>query len=506
MSSPTPYDELRYPGKFYPQAAPSRIAMAAALFGLRPPALATSRILELGCGEGGHLVPIAAAYPEARCLGIDASASAIERARDYAERAGVDNCAFRAEDVRAFPEDAGPFDYILVHGVYSWVPEAAQQAILSICARHLAPEGLAYISYNAYPGGHVRQILRDLTVFHTKDIVDPAEKVREARQVCEFIVGAMPPNTLERQLFGRLLGAYNDSDALIRYDLLAEENEPVYFLDFMEGARALGLQFVAESGFAARERPRLPEPVQRWLEAIPDRLVREQYLDFIGCSGFRQSILCRSNRPLEAHPSAATLAQVYLRSSLVPAAQDHLTDESAVKFRDAFGRELTCSEPVPKLLYSELGAAFPAALSYRQVRERIEARRGSDGPLDALTEGKLVSLLLQSEDSGALEMYAQPLSFPLEVAAQPRANAVARLQAERGEALTVRGASGLLAADATLRALIGLLDGSRDSVRLLRDWQRALGVSAAPHPDALERALRLLAAQGLLADGAAARR
>ena len=69
MSSPTPYDELRYPGKFYSQAAPSRIATVAALFGLRPPALATSRILELGCGEGGHLVPIAAAYPEARRLG-----------------------------------------------------------------------------------------------------------------------------------------------------------------------------------------------------------------------------------------------------------------------------------------------------------------------------------------------------------------------------------------------------------------------------------------------------
>ncbi len=496
----TPYDELRYPGKFYPQASPGRIGTVAALFGLRPPPLATSRILELGCGEGGHLVPIAAACPEASCLGIDASAAAIERARDFAERAGVQHCEFRAEDVRAFPEDAGSFDYIIVHGVYSWVPEAAQQAILSICARHLKPEGLAYLSYNAYPGGHVRQILRDLTVFHTKDIADPHEKVREARQVCEFIVGAMPPNTLERQLFGRLLGAYNDSDALIRYDLLAEENEPVYFLDFMEGARALGLQFVAESGFAARERPRLPEPVQRWLEAIPDRLVREQYLDFIGCSGFRQSILCRSNRPLEAHPSPATLAQVYLRSSLVPAAQDHLTDESEVKFRDAFGRELTCSEPVPKLLYAQLGAAFPAALPYRQVRERIEARQGFDGPLDALTEGKLVSLLLQSEDSGALEMYAQPPSFPLEIAAQPRVNAVARLQAERGEALTVRGASGLLAADSTLRTLMGLLDGSRDSVRLLRDWQRALGVSAAPHPDALERALRLLAGQGLLAD------
>ena len=500
MSSRSPYDELHYPGKFYPQGAPSRIATAATLFGVRAPPLATSRILELGCGEGGHLVPIAAAYPQSSCLGIDSSASAIERARDYAERGGVSACEFRAEDVRSFPEDAGQFDYILVHGVYSWVPEAAQQAILSICARHLKPEGLAYLSYNAYPGGHVRQILRDLSVFHTKDIADPHEKVREARQVCEFIIGAMPPNTLERQLFGRLLGAYNDSDALIRYDLLAEENEPVYFLDFMEGARALGLQFVAESGFAARERPRLPEPVQRWLEAIPDRLVREQYLDFIGCSGFRQSILCRSNRPLEAHPSPATLAQVYLRSSLVPAAQDHLTDESEVKFRDAFGRELTCSEPVPKLLYAQLGAAFPAALPYRQVRERIEARQGFDGPLDALTEGKLVSLLLQSEDSGALEMYAQPPSFPLEIAAQPRVNAVARLQAERGEALTVRGASGLLAADSTLRTLMGLLDGSRDSVRLLRDWQRALGVSAAPHPDALERALRLLAGQGLLAD------
>lgn len=197
-----------------------------------------------------------------------------------------------------FPQDAGRFDYILVHGVYSWVPEAAQQAILSICARHLTPEGLAYISCNAYPGGHVRQILRDLTEFHTKDIADPAKKVSEARQVCEFIVGAMPPNTLERQLFGRLLGAYNESDALIRYDLLAEENEPVYFLDFMAGARAR-TAVRRRIGFRGARAPAAARRGQALARGLP-RSPRARAV-----SGFHRLQRISTEHPLPLEPAAA---------------------------------------------------------------------------------------------------------------------------------------------------------------------------------------------------------
>ncbi len=474
------------------------MATAAAFHGLEPPALAACRILELGCGEGGQLVPLAATYPGSSCLGVDLSAAAIDRARGYATQAGVENCTFHNEDVCAFSPDAGVFDYIIAHGVYSWVPEPARQAILSICGRHLAPDGLAYISYNAYPGGHVRQMLRDLTLFHTKDIADPLAKMREARRVAEFIVEATPPNTLERHMFARVLSMYEASDALLRFDLLSEENEPVYFLDFMEGVHGHGLQFVAESGFAARELRALPPRVAAWLEGIPDRLVREQYLDFISSCGFRENILCRSGRAVEARPSVQTLRNIHLRSSLSAPTEAVLEEEGAVTFRDVFGRELSCAETVPKVLYAELGAAFPATVPYPALRSRLERRLGLGQPLDAQTERKVLQLLLQSEDTGAVECYAEPQQFSRSVGIRPCATALARVQAERGEPITVRGASGQITADPALRALLGLLDGHRDRAELAREWSRSISAARSPHPDRFERTLRLLASQGVL--------
>lgn len=497
--TPTPYDALRYPGKFYPQASPSQFAVVATLFGLNAPRLEGCRVLELGCGEGGQLVPIAAALPGSECLGVDLSSAAIGRARAFAERSGVSNCAFRAQDLSAFPADAGEFDFIIAHGVYSWVPEPVRQAILGICARHLSEEGLAYISYNAYPGGHVRQILRDLTVFQTKDIEDPAAKVREARHVAELIVSAMPAQTLERQLFERVLLAYRESDALVRFDLLSEENDPLYFLDFMESALGQGLQFVAESSFATRPQHALAEPVRAWLAAMPERLVREQYLDFIDCSGFRQNILCRAGRTVAAEATPGTLAKLFLRSSLAPLQPlVTLDDTTEVKFRNAVGRELSCTDAVPKAAYAELGRAFPQALAYGELRSRINRRLGARKALDAALESKLMHTLFASQANGVVELYLEPPRFPAAAGAKPRASAVARAQAEQGMPVAVLAASAVMAIDRPVRVLLALLDGTRNRTQLLTEWRSLLGPEPPVDAAALERALRVLAAQGLL--------
>jgi len=497
--TPTPYDQLRYPGKFYPQASPSRMATVATLYGLQPPVPGRCRVLELGCGEGGHLVPIAYAFAQSECLGVDLSSAAIERARTFAEQAGVDNCVFHAQDVTHFPADAGTFDYIIAHGLYSWVPEPVRQAVLSICARHLSPHGLAYISYNAYPGGHVRQILRDLTVFQTRDIEDPGAKIREARRVAELIVAAMPADTLERHLFDRVLSLYRNSDALLRFDLLAEENDPVYFLDFMEAAHAYGLQFVAESSAFACDTSALPDAVREWLETMPDRLVREQYLDFIACRGFRQSILCRSGRPAAAEPSPRTLAPLYLRSSLTPVEPlARLDDGTAVKFRNTLGAELSCTEAVPKAAFAELGAAYPEALRYAALCERICQRVGGEAQLDPASESKLARALLLSDANGVVELHAEPPPLTTGIVPRPRASLVARLQAEREAPVTVLGASGVMSGDRRVRALLPLLDGTRDRAQLLAAWQERGGAEGPVQAAALERLLRLFADHGLL--------
>jgi len=150
------YDELRYPGRFYPQASIERMATLATLYGMDPPPVQSCRVLELGCGEGGHLLPLAHAFPDSEFVGVDLSEVSIDRARNAAAQLGLEKVHFEAGDLGAFRADADTFDYIIAHGVFSWIPPAIQEKLLEVCSRRLAPRGVAYISYNTYPAGHLR--------------------------------------------------------------------------------------------------------------------------------------------------------------------------------------------------------------------------------------------------------------------------------------------------------------------------------------------------------------
>ncbi len=116
-------------------------------------------MLELGCARGVNLMAIAARAPEARLVGIDIDPAAIDVARHRADAAGLNNVDFRVGDVSDDTLRLEPFDYVLVHGVFSWVPDAVRDALLRLVRRALSPQGIAYLSYDAKPGACVRDAL-----------------------------------------------------------------------------------------------------------------------------------------------------------------------------------------------------------------------------------------------------------------------------------------------------------------------------------------------------------
>ncbi len=164
----TSYDRVLYPSYTHPQTHPDRLATLATLNGLQPAPAATSRILELACGQGGNLIPLAVSYPQSHCVGIDLSQRQIELGQQVVDSLGLKNIELRTQSILDFPADSEPFDYIIAHGVYSWVPEAVRSQILKICREHLAPQGVAIVSYNTFPGWHQRRMIRDMMLFHTK--------------------------------------------------------------------------------------------------------------------------------------------------------------------------------------------------------------------------------------------------------------------------------------------------------------------------------------------------
>src|SRR6185295_8664840 len=115
MDAPTSYDTMPYPTGTYPQTHPDRLATIATLFGMTPAAPDRCRVLELGCGDGGNLIPMAFALPESRFLGIDLSTTAVASGRELIAKTGLTNIALEARNLLTFEPEAGGYDYVIAH-------------------------------------------------------------------------------------------------------------------------------------------------------------------------------------------------------------------------------------------------------------------------------------------------------------------------------------------------------------------------------------------------------
>ena len=153
----TSYDTVAYPSYPLRQAHPDLLATIATLHGLNPARPSRCRVLELGGGDGANLIPLAYAFPESAFLGIDLAPTPVQSGRNCIAELGLTNLELRCDDVMNLPADLGRFDYIIAHGLYSWVPSTVRDHIMSIAHDHLAPHGVLYVSFNVYPGCHIRR-------------------------------------------------------------------------------------------------------------------------------------------------------------------------------------------------------------------------------------------------------------------------------------------------------------------------------------------------------------
>src|SRR3954447_23837863 len=188
MAAPTAdvlYDTVAYPGHPFPQTHPNRLASLGRLYGLATPAPAGCRLLELGCGDGGNLLPMACGLPGARFVGVDISGQAIAAAPARAQAAGSEDVTFEQASLAAVAPAAGSFDYVIAHGVFSWVPEPIREALMALCGRALSEHGVAYISYNTLPGGHLRDVVRKILKAHVAEAQPPAQQLAAARELLD---------------------------------------------------------------------------------------------------------------------------------------------------------------------------------------------------------------------------------------------------------------------------------------------------------------------------------
>lgn len=515
QDSPSAYEEVIYPGLPFFQTHPSNLATVARLRGMRPASVYRCRVLELGCGDGGNLIPMAYALPESEFLGIDLGRKHIARGLEVVREMNLENITLRQQDLMLFPADAGEFDYIIAHGVYSWVPPEVRNQVLAICDRHLAPNGVAFVSYNCYPYGHLKDMARAMMLYRVRDIADPGERVAQARGVLEFLADAAAPgkDLYQAALHEQARRVRELPDQVLFHDDLESFSATFYFHEFAEHAARHDLRFVGEADFfRTQEIVSSPEVRDKLRElAGDDDVSREQYADFVKGRSFRQTLLCRRSVALRETPEPAEIREAHLSSPVeIVSEEKSLRSRSRVDFRGRREVVMTTDHPLTKAALACLGEAWPLEVAFRELIERAARLLASEGAgeigdLKAETDAT-VNILFGWWRAGGLEINFYPLVTFSEVSEKPKASLYARLQAMEGPLVTsVRHASVKLDAEIS-RVFLYLLDGTRDREQLRADLTAAItdaqSASGGPpinlSPEMIDTNLRRFAKLGFL--------
>ena len=544
----TSYDIVDYPGHALAQAHPDRLSTLASLFGILPPTIATCRILELGCGDGVNLMSVAHALPQARCVGIDLAASGIKKGQAIASGLGVTNVELKQFDIMDVGQEFGKFDYIIAHGIYSWIPESVRDKLLAICKANLSENGVAYISYNTYPGCHLRKMIREMMKYHVSEMETPQQKIEQGRALIKFLAESSTdePDFYRNILAKEYARVSQHSESSVFHDDLADTNHPVYFHQFVEHAEKHGLQYLSEAQFFEMQSGIFaPEAVDVVNQISDSRVAKEQYLDFLKCRSFRQTLLVHKEQALDFDVSPERVTKFYIGSPIHP--QDeivHLGSPDIVTFLGPEKSSLKIDKPIIKAALVVLGNAWPQAVHFDDLLARAQTLLAASTPVNPFHEPEfkgrvdqaqrihrgehrspffmmdggsasldppynvsavhglwavsvppiqatrneedkrtLAEVLLRAYAGGIVEFHLHPPQFVTLPSERPIASPLARLQARNGSNIINLRHHNIKVEDSLGRGLLQLLDGTRDRHALIASLDELVVTGKASLPE-----------------------
>lgn len=475
------YDELPYADYCFPRTHPEHLAAMSALCGRAAPRFEAARVLELGCARGGNLLPMAVDLPGATFVGVDLSPSQVEAASARAREMGLANVSFRCASVADLDARDGEFDYVVCHGVYSWVPAAVRDAILRVCRACMRPEGVAYVSFNVLPGWHGLRTLRDFLLRHVPAGRAP-ERVRHARRCLAVLDEALraEPTPWSAWMRDELALLAEAEDEYLFHEYLEADNEAVYFADFVAAARAHGLAHLADAS------PRVAAPALR--PGVVDPVALAQSVDFATGRRFRAALLVREGSGGGA-ADAAALTRMHLatRAEADPASPARFSLD---------GRAVHVPDPWTAAALGALAARCRRPLSYAAMAAEAGACQRLDraATLAAAAAHARDVLALVLDD--VVEMRLGEARYAEEAGLRPVASPWARRLAAESEVVTTLRHQ-RLEVEPFERAMLPLLDGTRDRAALA-EAMRGAAEGGASLAGRCEEALEWFARNALL--------
>ena len=467
------YDLLPYTSNPFPQTQPARLAAIAHVFGLKYAPIAQAKVLELGCAAGGNIIPLAARFPEAKFVGVDLSRTQVAAGRTRIKDVGLSNIEIHCKSFTELGTEDGQFDYIICHGVYSWVPAPVRETILRICKERLSDVGIANISYNVLPGWRMLQALRDSFLLHVPDNNDSRSRVAKARELLDFLKNASHDTGVHKQNLQQCANRLAQlPDDYIAHEFLEETNEPCTFTNFVEAASRNGLEYLGETDLAPMVLDNLPAETAKRVREIANNqfLASEQYVDMLSGRTFRQSLLVGSHRAAEINRNLtpASVASLHFLSSakmkLERAPDDTLT------LRDVQERKLTTKASALANALERVAGAFPGSFSVDDLYSSLPAASRNE-------TGK--SLVLEAVLKMLLTGMVTGLAAPVDAEGSPSADApvafsIARHDAARGELATTSLRHERVQIDALGQVILPLMDGAHDKAAIRAKVEHAI--------------------------------
>lgn len=455
------YDEIPYESTPFADTHPGHLACLARLHGVNAVDPARCRMLELGCANGGNLIPLAARLPGSRFLGIELSA---EQARDGAARVrelGLDNCEVRQGDLLAMRDEGERFDYIVAHGVWSWTPPVVRERILSLAAELLSENGILYVSYNSLPGWRMRGMLRDMLLDHVRDVSAPAARLAAAQQYLDFLEAALTDidATNAHYLRYEIERIRTAHPSYLFHEYLESFNEPMLFRDFVQGAAGHGLDYVCDIELAMQFPAFLGEHVERLLAPIGDPLERWQQMDFLVNRNFHQSLLCRAAARPRREPDLDRLRGFAWFADIKPPRKLDLRRAKAQSFTMPNGDTHAVEHPLTKAALALLAEHYPGAVDHAELfAQARNLVRGQGGASFADAETELLSELFSLYATAVVG--ARPAAWAEQVDQDVyRVEPVARQCAALGDGHVPAAHHRNIGLDAFSRWLVARLDG-----------------------------------------------
>ena len=318
------FAETGYTYGFYAETAPARLAWIAVLKGYQP-ALGNFRYLDLGCGQGLSLIHMAALHPDSEFVGVDFMPEHVAHGRQLASAAGLSNVRFIEADFVELAKDSeklGEFDYVVSHGITSWIAPEVRDGLFSFASRALKPGGLMYNSYNTYPGW--------LAVAPFQHLVSQLQTRYGGRQALEIAQQNMAKQkeagsalfSLLPSLQGRLEGMADQDPAYLVQEYNNQHWQPVYSSQMLQIARKYKLEFVASATLPEVFEGCLPPPLAELINSETDAILRETIRDLVTAQSFRRDIYIKGGVQFWQGDRSKALSECRFITTDIPASKD----------------------------------------------------------------------------------------------------------------------------------------------------------------------------------------